>query len=545
MLPTLAHMTLGEGIIRVLRVPVRRELVRRPSCRRATTALLLALATTMAACDGTTEPIQGAPPTREAPSAPRTLRMTAVDPRANAETPIDVWMGTAPGDLVRVHVTDADGAVRAARVRFRVVAGDRKQAVEPLMNMQVDTDSAGMASLGRWLLPVRDTVAALYRVEAELVDGPLSVSPVVIALRAWRDLRTVGDASPLVFTALPIAQHAIATIRPMGTFMHGDALPSADAIIVPTSAASHRVDAMASGVITEVDQRAGAVVMRVRDEVRVRLAGFTLRHDLWVGQRLSSGDSLGVLSAAADSTGLRVRVLDATIADAASASSSVRPIGVRPSWIRPERYGARVTATFFARYLSDALRSAVYARVRRAAPDLDGRIGYDQRGRLVGTWFDPSAPVVANVAPAWAGPSSLPLSMDFSAAIGNVQTFSTHRVGDIDPSDALGQVAMTFVYDAERPGQVRIAAGEALARALGLDAVHAVAWEDPDPALVDEARGTAQYHLYGSDDEVRIGRPLRVLLVQMVGSDRLRVEVVPVERAATAAFSERAIELVR
>ena len=106
-------------------------------------------------------------------------------------------------------------------------------------------------------------------------------------------------------------------------------------------------------------------------------------------------------------------------------------------------------------------------------------------------------------------------------------------------------MALTFAYDAERPGQVRIAVGSALAVVLGLRGVRAVAWEDPDPADVDATRGVVRYHLYDTDDEVRMGRADRVLLVQLVASDTLRAEVVAVTGSETAVFSSRVVTLIR
>jgi hypothetical protein len=73
----------------------------------------------------------------------------------------------------------------------------------------------------------------------------------------------------------------------------------------------------------------------------------------------------------------------------------------------------------------------------------------------------------------------------------------------------------------------------------------AVAWEDPDPAEVDASGGITRYRLYPQNDEVRIGAPTRVLLVQLVSAHSLLVEVVEAGRGETAAFSARATTLVR
>jgi len=214
----------------------------------------------------------------------------------------------------------------------------------------------------------------------------------------------------------------------------------------------------------------------------------------------------------------------------------------RTRWIHPERYGTRRNAVFFARYLADSVRSDAYALVRRAAPDLEGRIDYDRDGRLVGTWFDAASPAIST------GAVTAGAVAAGAVAAGAPDVFSPNtatRTLDVDPSAVLAPLALTFAYDAERPGQVRIAVGGAVARALGLRGVSAVAWEDPDPADVDVMRGVVRYQLYRTDDEVRMGRAERVLLVQLVDRDTLRAEVVPSSGTDGMAFSPRAITLIR
>ena len=113
----------------------------------------------------------------------------------------------------------------------------------------------------------------------------------------------------------------------------------------------------------------------------------------------------------------------------------------------------------------------------------------------------------------------------------------------MDPSAALGPVALTFAYDAERPGHVRIAAGSGLAVRLGLRGVRAVAWEDVDPAEVGPQSGIVRYHLFTNDE--RVGEAEQVLLVQLVDANTLKAELVPGRGAQSAGFSSRATMLVR
>lgn len=319
------------------------------------------------------------------------------------------------------------------------------------------------------------------------------------------DVTTVTDsAQPADFAAfggdararldvLPVAPSMIEAILPLGTFRAGDALPSMDARVVLRDVVPVEVHAMADGLVSEIDRAAGAITLRIRNRVSLRVAGMTVRPALRVGRVVRIGEPIGDVEARPVTRGpsreLAVRLVDEQI--------------VRTRWVRPERYGARRHVAFFAAYLADSVRSVAYGLVRRAAPDLDGRIDYDRDGQLVGTWFD------ASVSPL-----------------------------------AVGPAALTFAYDAERPGQVRIAASDGLTNVLDLSGVHAVAWEDPDPARIDSTRGIVRYRLHAVDDRDRVVSRGSVL-VQVLSNDRLRVEVVGPGDTDRMTFSARAVELVR
>ena len=482
--------------------------MRNPRARRLS-VLVLALA---GACTGIDDGAVTAP-ARDAPVAQR--RVQRIDAWATSEQPVDAWMGRAPAEPMRVRVVDGEGrAVPGARVRFSVDR-DGGRLVEdgnPDTAAVVLSDANGIATMGGWTLPVRDTVATRHVLVAR-VDGGDAANVTFVA-RAWRDLSRFGGTAPAVLEVMPIDRQQLAAILPLGTLGRDEALPSSDALLIPRIVRAHAVRAMADGIVTEIDDANGAVTMRVRDQVRLRLGGLTLRPEIWVGRRVRVGDTLGVLDIARPGPALAVRVVDAAVQ--------------RTHWVRAERYGARRHTAFFARYLADSVRAEAYAMVRRAAPDLDGRIDYDQDGRLVGTWFDATSPAIAS-----------------GTALTNVSPFAAVGASELDPSAALAPVAMTFAYDAERPGQVRVAAGRALATALGLQGVYVVAWEDFDPADVGVGNGMVRYHLFAGDDDARIGQADRVLLAQLVDARTLRVELVPARGAPSAGFSSRAVTLVR
>lgn len=465
-------------------------------------------------------PVVPDPGTTSSPPAVWLLR--AVDSTAQPGSARDVWMGTATGTTTgtttHVRVVDANGhPVAGAPVHF-VVRRDNPGAADaaPLMEATVVSARDGLASLHDVAFPERDTVADMYVVSASLANDPSQMMH--SRVRAWRDVSRFGGNAALVLSVMPIAMSHVGAILPLGTFNVNNALPSADAIVVPVHGPMPTVRAMADGMVTELNAGRGEITVRVRDDIRIRYSGVDLRTALWVGAVVREGATLGtVRTPTPESPGLGVRVLDASVQ--------------RSNWIRPERYGARRNTAFFVRYLADTFRSDAYALVRRAAPDLAGTIDYDRAGKLVGTWFDPFASLVSN----GAALTGMPM---------NLWQSSVQHQSEIDPTAALDGLALTFAYDAQAPGEIRLAVGSRLGNTLGFSGVYAVAWEDPDPARVSEASGVVRYRLFARGDVSRIGPPAQTLLVQLLEGEQVRVELVPGDSAG-AGFSPRAVILTR
>ncbi|MBP6772121.1 MAG: hypothetical protein KA154_03920 [Gemmatimonadaceae bacterium] len=441
---------------------------------------------------------------------------------------MEMAMGDSLDMAVAVRVSSATGAPHAGvSVRFEMWDLSARDSVAtgvsvPTRSQVAFTDQDGVAKPSGWRAPAADSAMRTVSIVASL-DAAGAQSAVEYRIRAWRDLRRFGGTSPLVIDALPVDRAAVVAVLPLGTFRADDALPSADAILLLAPGSAHRVSAPVTGLITELDRADGTITLRVRDHVRVRLSGVEVRTDIWVGMAVPAGAPLGRVVARAVAAEVGIRVLDAT-------APSMQ-------WINPERYGARRMTRFFARYLADSLRSEVYGLVRRSAPDLDGRIDYDRDGRLVGTWFDHSVPLEA--APLGPSPNDR-VGLSHPSAV-----FAGVQASEIDPSASLNGLGLTFAYDAERPGQTRVAIGRDLAAALGVGGLHTVAWEDADPAEVDVTRGPVRYRLFDAQDEARVGRGDRVLLVQLLDATTLRVEAVDARDAERATFSSRAVTLVR
>lgn len=166
-----------------------------------------------------------------------------------------------------------------------------------------------------------------------------------------------------------------------------------------------------------------------------------------------------------------------------------------PGLINPWRYPTSTLQTISPLALfAEPVKSQLYAKVTREGPDKDGKIDFDQRGRLVGNWFHES------------------LSADDSSR-GTPETWSRQ---------------LAFVYDVRKPTAVRIAIGGTLAPA----GTYSVPVGAPDPADVSAETGLVKYQLLrptegrssrGADEKVRRADP-RLLLVQVLRDGRLKAE---------------------
>lgn len=173
-----------------------------------------------------------------------------------------------------------------------------------------------------------------------------------------------------------------------------------------------------------------------------------------------------------------------------------------PGFVNPARYeGQTLHSDSPYKYFAEPLRTELYAKVRRNAPDKDGRIDYDLRGRLIGNWFHESVPVNASMMPeAW--PKQL-----------------------------------AFCPDSNDPGQMRVSIG-GYCCLVGK-------WKpspgDPDPAQVTVASGKIAYRLCYTGDNTRAG----LMIVQLLDDTRIRVQVFPSSTADTAEFDAGALIYTR
>jgi hypothetical protein len=186
------------------------------------------------------------------------------------------------------------------------------------------------------------------------------------------------------------------------------------------------------------------------------------------------------------------------------------------SWLDLGAYDSRIRLKGFihaARYPSptlqtvsplslfeEPLQSQLKAKVAREGTNKDGRIDFDQRGRLVGNWFH--------------------------------QTLSPEESQRGQPNVWAKQLA--FVYDVRQPNAVRISIGGTVATA----GIYAVPTSAPDPASVGVETGLVKYPLLVPQENTP-GFPAPFdaagfLLVQLIGENQLKVAYFSINAVGTA-----------
>lgn len=211
---------------------------------------------------------------------------------------------------------------------------------------------------------------------------------------------------------------------------------------------------------------------------------------LTVGSKIEAGATVGLSSAIA---------FDFAVTDQSKTQA----------FITPARYGVdSVYAQSPFPFFVEPIRSALYAKVQRNGPDLDGKINFDIAGTLSGNWFDDSLPI--------AGSTS----------------------NDI----TIGQRQIAFARDVRFPDRQRVSVG-----GFNMTNLYGVSPGAPDFSSITPASGLAIYRLLNTGEP---GGPpgvdqLGLLLAQLVDGGHLRLEVVNERIATTASFSGAARTYIR
>jgi hypothetical protein len=292
------------------------------------------------------------------------------------------------------------------------------------------------------------------------------------------------------FSRAPLDLGLVSSIAPIGNLNPPEhTLPTNHAYFFHPSVASTEVVAPAGGTVQSLTRGANGADDQIYVTVTSHVAYYLyhLRLDAGIAQNahVDAGQRLGVTASA--STALDLGVIDDTVA---------------LSFVRPERYiaGTLHAASPF-RYFDEPVKSDIYAKVNRAGSDKDGRIDFDQAGRLSGNWFTPDLAVA-----------------------------STESIGS-------GSKQLVFARDAADPSRVRISIGGTLA----MPGAWYVQNGAPDPADVSPAGGPVSYQLLYAPGATQ---PAGVLLAEMLTDSSARVEAFPAVASADA-FTGAAVVYVR
>ncbi len=301
------------------------------------------------------------------------------------------------------------------------------------------------------------------------------------ALRA-ADQTTFSPAP--VFTVSPLASDKILAVIPLGNLNpHGGHVFPTDHIYLDYGGEPGLpVAAPAAGTVFAIRgqlRNDAKIEIRVDEHLGYYLGHLFLGPGIEVGSPLKAGQIVGRVSARS--------LMDVGAYDDRASL---------PGFINRGRYPSSTLHTVSPlRLFMEPARSQLYAKVAREGPDKNGRIDFDQPGRLVGNWFHSS------------------LSVDDSMC-GQPEIWAKH---------------LAFVYDVRQPGAVRISVGGTV-MAPGIYAIQSGA---PDPATVNMNSGLVKYQLRladhgaGGPATLRSQSAIGWLHVQLIGEAKMKVEFFP------------------
>lgn len=293
-----------------------------------------------------------------------------------------------------------------------------------------------------------------------------------------------------VFTASPITNAAIAAITPLGNLnAPGHTYPTDHMYIVTTTsvADAHNVYAAAAGTVVSAYQPGGTdykIIIEVDRSFYYYYDHLHLAGGIAVGSTVSAGQVVGTNSGLAAAVDFGVYNFNLT------------PLtGILNSCLLESE--AYVDSPI--KYFTVGLQTTLYGHITvSGGATQDGRIDYDQSGKLVGNWV-----------------------LDGHLAL--------------DSTD----YQLAFVYNVSNHG-LRISVGGSLA---GGGAVYAVQGGATDFASITQASGQVDYRLYVSSngDTSVSGVQYGVLSVQMLSSSQIKVEIFSGNLGSSGTFDGSAL----
>lgn len=286
------------------------------------------------------------------------------------------------------------------------------------------------------------------------------------------------NTEPAVLTVSPISLDKITDLEPLGAMNPvGHTFPT-DHVYFYTKwiygqpplgpADTLPVFAPGSGVVTWILQQYGPsedakILIRMNKWISYYLDHVVLDSAIKVGSQIAAGQVVGISKGISIDLGMTNDTL------------------ILPGFVNPARYEGQTLHTDSPyKYFSEPLQSQLYAMIRRNAPDKDGKIDYDVRGRLIGNWFHESVPVDSSM-----GPSSWPKNL-------------------------------AFCPDSNEPTEMRISIGGT----ISTPGKFKPSPEDPNFLNVTKESGKVAYHLNYTEQGY-----FGIMLVQLTDDTHLKVQV--------------------
>lgn len=259
------------------------------------------------------------------------------------------------------------------------------------------------------------------------------------------------STEPAVLTVCPVAIEKITDLEPLGAMNpSGHTFPT-DHVYFYTSwtygqqpiypAEILPVYAPGSGEVTWILQVNGPhgdakILIRMNKWVSYYLDHVVLDSTIAVGSKITAGQVIGISKGIAIDLGITNEQV------------------VLSGFVNSQRYEGQTLHTDSPyKYFAEPLRSQLYALVRRNAPDKDGKIDYDIKGKLIGNWFHESVPVAESMMPpswpknlAFCPDSNDPLEMRISIG-GTISSPGKFKPSPEDPAfDQLSPASGLVVY---------------------------------------------------------------------------------------------------
>ena len=278
---------------------------------------------------------------------------------------------------------------------------------------------------------------------------------------------TAPEPSTLEFSVAPIPADQIQVVVPLGNLNPpGHTFPSDHAYLYHATGATIPVVAPAGGVVRSIQRGDDDKIMiQTTSTMEYYLAHLVLDSGIAQDMTITAGQQLGRLSTLALAMDIGVLNNDVNL-----------------FFITPGRYPQdTLHADSPLKYFSEPLRSTLYAKEQGSAANKDGKIDFDQPGKLAGNWFLEGLAVPDSpYPPAW--PKHL-----------------------------------AFVRDVADPSAIRISVGGT----LSLTGVFGVTADAIDPANVTPASGAVLYTLTGTHAPVN---QVGLMLVKMIDGSTVKVE---------------------